>query len=176
MMALLLLGLLFSSQSYAFTLAGSPEAKFDDPKVYIDISSNSCSAIGLNSEELLDFIEEAVDQYWNQVPTCALELVRGERVNIDIASVDTSDEVQLTSLFNTMRDNRILVGCNQGSFTGAANNVLGVGLHGNNRGLVLMNASAGNEFQEETREQQKAVLAHEIGHAFFWGTLPIKSL
>ena len=165
--------LLFSGRLPAFTVMDAAESRFVDSEVAIDVSSNDCSAIGMTPEEVLNLAEEAVDKYWNRIPHCSLELVRGQvvetPVDIDIASDDPDRRLALQGLFDNIGNNRILLGCNAESFNAESGRTLGLGLIYNNRGLVFINAGENNLFQAISREQRLAVLAHEIGHAFGLG-------
>ena len=153
----------------------SGESRFVDPEVAVDVSSSECQALGMTPGQLLDLAVEAVDKYWNRIPHCALNLVRGNVVDVPVDNINLEHESdivkyqQFQAVFDNIGNNRILVGCNSGSFVEGGGRTLALGTIGNNRGLVFVNSSADNIFQSISRNQQLAVLAHEIGHAFGLG-------
>ena len=174
MTAIVLLILFFSTQSHAFTVLDAGESRFINPEVAIDVSSSDCSAIGMSSNELLDFAMKAVDKYWNRIPHCSLNLIKGSVVNVPVGNINIDDESgnsqQFRAVMDNVENNRILLGCNQNSMSFARNGqTLALGTIYNNRGLVLVNSSDNNLFQTISQEQQLATLAHEMGHAFGLG-------
>ena len=169
MVRVFLILLFFSTESWGFTVTRDREERFVNSEVSIDVSSDDCSAVGMNSEEVMDFVEEAIEKYWNRIPHCSLNLTRGNIVNVPVYEINLTLADQVRALFNNIGNNRILVGCNDGSFPEEDRNTLATGQIYNNRGLVFINASDNNIFQRVTKEQRLAVFAHEIGHAFGLG-------
>ena len=171
---IIVVALLFSVQANAFTVMNASESRFVNPEVAIDVSSSDCSAIGLTTDKLLDLAMESVDKYWNRIPHCSLNLIRGNVVDVPVMDRDIEDDsggsLQFRAVADNVGNNRILLGCNEnsGSFR-QSGQTLALGAIYNNRGLVFINSSSGNIFQRISREQQMAVLAHEIGHAFGLG-------
>ena len=174
MIKILLLGLFFSAHTHAFTVMNASESRFVNPEVAIDVSSSSCRAVGMSPDEILNLAIEAVDKYWNRVAHCSLKLVRGNVVDVPVTTINIEDESgnsqQLRAVLDNIGNNRILLGCNENSKSFQDNaQTLALGFIYNNRGLVFINSSADNIFQKISRNQQLAVLAHEIGHAIGLG-------
>lgn len=165
--------LLFMTHAYSFTLV-SGEPKFPTSEVIVDVSSNSCSNIGLSSEDLLQLAEEAADEYWNKVPTCALELKRGSVKGVDVSSEDPGTQAGANALYSKAENNHILIGCNSNATLFPANSsTLAVGTiytaSAGVRGVVLINNTATTPFNRMDQREKWATLAHEIGHAFGLG-------
>ena len=164
--------LLVFSDTHAFTLISEHESSFVNPEVAIDFTSRGdCSALGMTVNEVFDLVMESVDKYWNRVPHCRLNLVRGNMVDIPIDGIDIIKPIlgtsQLRAVIERVANNRILVGCNAESFDSPR--ILAAGTIANNRGLVFINASSESYFRTSSRNERLAVLAHEIGHAFGLG-------
>jgi len=171
--ALLLLLTFVTLDTHAFTVE-SGEPKYPTNDVSFDIARNSCSNIGLSVNELQDFAEEAVDEYWNKVSTCALELKRGSISTADVSSEDATSQAGLNALYNKAETNRILIGCNSNATLFPANSTtLAVGsiMSGSAgmRGIVLINNTATTPFTTMSKRDKLATIAHEIGHAFGLG-------
>ena len=165
--------LITSMKTFAFTVE-SGEPKFPTNEVSFDIAGNSCSNIGLSVNELQDFAEEAVDEFWNKVSTCALELKRGSISTADVSSDDATSQAGLNSLYDKAEENRILIGCNSNATLFPANSsTLAVGTimsgSGGMRGVVLINNTATTPFTTMSKRDKLATIAHEIGHAFGLG-------
>ncbi len=91
---LLLFLLAICRPAMPFTLTSESEYRFPDSKITIDVSQDDCTGAGYNSpEDLLDDIGEAMDEYWNRIPTCALELPKGSVRNISLAANDISTAI-----------------------------------------------------------------------------------
>lgn len=163
----IILLILSLNTTFAFTLSNSGRVKLPDPKVGIVVASNTCSAAGFNSaQEFADLIKESVDEYWNRVPTCALEL---EVEGVD-SSIDTTSDT-LTQAIQKARVGKILIGCSDNSSLFDSASILGVGsintLSGD-RGVLLIN-NASSTFANQTQQEKLAIIAHELGHAFGLG-------
>ena len=159
------------ARAQAFTVMSEQEPRFINPEVAIDFASDGdCSHIGMTTNEVFDLVMEAVDKYWNRVPHCGLNLVRGSVVDVRIGDIDIigeNEDIPRRAVIDNIANNRILVACNGASFESPE--TLAAGTIGNNRGLVFINASSGSFFATVNPTQRLAVLAHEIGHAFGLG-------
>ena len=143
----------------AFTLLGR-NLKFDNPNVTVNISSNSCANAGISHDELFSLVEEAMENYWNAVPTSALELSRGGIIAVDV----DGDLAQLQP------NNTILVGCSaHTSFDAGSSYPEGLGGMGRSGqkvyGFVLVNNVYTGGWATGTHQRLLYVIAHELGHA-----------
>lgn len=167
---------ILSFSSHAFTLNNSAAASFENDEVTINVAEIDCPGLsGITYTDLLDIAGEAVERFWNTVPTSALELVRGSVKSVSsnyytaliCSNADTNNCTPNAAL---VVQGDILISCNNNSsnFSGSSH-VLAVGAPNNisgdqiNGALVLVNDD-GN-FDTLSRDEQIAVIAHEIGHA-----------
>lgn len=160
--------LIFSSiTASAFTLSNSGRVKLPDPKVKVVIASNTCSVAGFNSaQELADMVKESVDEYWNRIPTCALEL-EVEGVN---SGIDTTSDTLLQAI-QKAETGKILIGCSDNATLFSSSGILGVGsinTASGDRGVLLLN-NKDTTFANQTQQEKLAIIAHELGHAFGLG-------
>lgn len=160
--------LLVSFNSFSYTYLSAARDVFPNPHVSINFSSNTCPNAGLNSTaDIVSAVMEAVNKFWNKVPTSALYLKQGSTLAFD------SDGKTLTDLLNATSANTILVGCNDDEFSSA--NTLGIATFQcasatNCRGALLLNNNAtSNPIANGSRAQLLSTIAHEIGHAFGLG-------
>lgn len=156
-----------SLSSFGFTLSNSGRVKLPDPKVKLVIASNTCSTAGFNSaQELANMVEESVKEYWNRIPTCALELeVEGVNSGIDTSSDTLGQAIQKAEV------GKILLGCSDNATLFTSSGILGVGsintVNGD-RGVLLLN-NRDTTFANQTQQEKLAIIAHELGHAFGLG-------
>lgn len=163
-----LMALLFflSQSAFAFTLSYSNEPHFPTNQITVDVSGDGCSSAGYNSpDELLSAVKEAMDEYWNSVATCAIELKQGSvRSSVSVASDSLSAALAKAS------DNTILVGCSTNSslFGSGVLAIASIDPNGMNKGIVLIN-NTDSTFANLTGQEKLATIAHETGHAFGLG-------
>ena len=172
---LILLIFLLSFNTHGFTLNNSAGAHFKSDEITVNVASHTCNNIGVTNDELLSLAEEAAERFWNTISTSRLIIKRG-----DIRSVSGDFQTGLVCQASTnctptealkVSDN-ILISCNTnaGNFSNSVS-VLGVTVPNNisgdaiNGSLILVNDNAGNQFANKSRDEQIAILAHEIGHA-----------
>lgn len=157
-----LISLFLISNVQAFTLNYSNEAHFQVNEVTIDVAGNSCATAGYNSPaELLDAAVEAANEFWNRVPTCALELKKGSvRSGVDV-STDS-----LSAAIGKANSNSILIGCsnNSGIFTSGILGVANINANNQNQAGVLIN-NVDTSYANLDAREKLATLAHEMGHA-----------
>ncbi len=149
----------------AFTLAYVNEAHFENAEITIDVSQDDCAAAGYNSpDDLLNDVQEAMDEYWNRIPSCALELSKGSVRSVNMATDDRD-----TALAKARRGT-ILVGCSTdtSTFSSATLAVATIDPNDPVRGIVLVNNTS-SIFANLEKREKLATLAHEVGHAFGLG-------
>lgn len=161
--------LLISNIASSYTYLSAARDTFPSNSITINVSSNACANAGLNSTtEVMNAAMEAVDKFWNKVPTSALELKRGSVTSYD------SDGATVSDLIANGAPNTILVGCNDDD-ADFAGSTLGKGTlycysATNCRGALLLNDHpTNNPIANGTRAQLLSTIAHEIGHAFGLG-------
>jgi len=164
----ILLSLFFGGfELHAFTLTTSTGVKLPDPNVKVVIAGNNCDAAGFNSANALaEMVKESVDEYWNRISTCALEL---EVTGAD-SGVNTSSDTLIEALEKTPLGT-ILVGCSDNAALFASSSTLGVGsinTVSGDRGVLLLN-NRDTTFANLEAQEKLAVIAHELGHAFGLG-------
>jgi hypothetical protein len=173
--------LLISLNSYAYTFNNNFAARFKDNEVKITIDElTTCS--GMSIYELEDIIKDAVNDFWNIVPTSSLKIVPSgfssatTNINSGILCSPT-DETCITNaggnLIPTVKN--IVVACNtEGDNFGNSTEVLAVAIPNKFDGknivgsIVLINDNS-STFFNLPRAKKVAVLAHEIGHAIGLG-------
>ncbi len=148
---------------WPFTLSYSNEAHFSTNQITVDVAGDGCSLAGFNSaNDLLTKVVEAMDEYWNRIPTCALELSGGSvRSGVSVAS-----DPSLSAALAKANENTILVGCSTNTSLFGAGTLAIASIDPNNsvRGAVLIN-NTDSSFANLTEREKLATLAHEVGHA-----------
>lgn len=175
--------LVIHSQVFAFTLNTSFAAAFDKDEVVINMADHDCDQIPFTNDEILSMATEAMNKFWNRVPTSFLKLRRGSHVTV---SSDFETERLCTSNSGSCTPNpdlagatEILISCNVDTGTGSpnfpSNSVLAVTLPINTDGraikgsVILINNKSGTGAASLSREEFISVLGHEVGHAFGLG-------
>lgn len=179
----LLLLLSLSSVTHAFTLNNNFGAAFKDStvKVYIDELSHCPNSL-LTIYNLKDMIDEANDRFWNRVPTSKLKLISGgfspTTTNITTGRLCApTDETCITAAGGTVIPpvDEIVISCNNNGLNFGGDSVLAVTVPNNFSGkkitgaVILIQDTTDSLFQTLSRDQQIAVIAHEIGHAIGLG-------
>lgn len=167
-----------------FTLNNSVGAHFKDNEVKVRVTSISgnCNATGITGAEIYGLIGDAIDDFWNTVPTSRLKLKKG-------GMLETSDNDFLTGklcLIGSDCDgatpipavSEIVITCNTSAdnFPGGSSllaltmpTVLkGSAIKG---AVIAINATNGS-FANLSHSKKVAVIAHEIGHAIGLGHDP----
>ena len=159
---LLLFIIFYPLSSYSFTLLSANPPQYGTDEVVFNVANDNCLNIGLAPETLLDLVEDAMDQYWNSVPTSRLKFVRG-----GVTTNSANGEATISSFItNSGSVDTIIVGCNndfganagQGGYQSDSTGVKGGFLINDNSQVATL-----------SKEQRMALIAHEIGHAFGLG-------
>ncbi|NCN28096.1 matrixin family metalloprotease [bacterium] len=158
---LTLLSFAASVTSSAFTLIITNPARYATNNVEIRIANNDCDNLGLSAQDVKDMVAISVGQYWNTVPSSKIRFHSG-------SFVDVAEDASLTDMKNSIEDNQIIIGCSKNSDLFDSANILAVGtmtVSAPARGIVAINNTAGSRFSSLSESNQRATLAHEMGHA-----------
>ncbi len=175
---LLIYALLSISNVYAFRLITNTSATFSSKEVKFHVTSNStCSNAGISNTELLSIAEDAVNSYWNKVPSSSLRLKKGSIYNTtdalyltgELCASDSVSSCDPATTVPTAGD--IIIACNSNTTNfpnsaylaiSAPNNVSGSKITG---AVVLINDTPTTAFAGLSYAEKRSVLAHELGHA-----------
>jgi hypothetical protein len=156
-----------TNKTMAFTLNPDTGKGFKKNDIDINIASTDCSGAGFSTQTMASMVKDAVNDYWNQVPTSALYLKsKGISSSIDIDGDDFDDAL------NKAQTNTILAGCNDDVPDFSNSSILGAAVmdcNGENCKAVLILNANNSALQNMTRAERVAVIAHELGHAFGLG-------
>lgn len=160
--------LLTQFNCFAFTLNPNTGKGFKDTEVNIYIADTDCSGAGFTTAQYRTLIKEAVNKFWNAVPTSSLRLdVKEIRSDIDIDGDDHEAAIQKAPM------NSILAGCNDSAEDFDDASILGSALmtcSGNNcQAVLILNAHPNSSLPDKSSSTIEAIIAHELGHAFGLG-------
>jgi len=146
--------LTISTNGHSFILISSDAALPDGKNVKINISYSSCSTAGITHDDLKNYIQESLDNYWNNVGSSSLF--------IEYGGVITST--------NTPSGNTIYVRCTTEGFTKSSNcypeATGGQNSSGESKyGIININNYLANCWQTRSHDRLLYVFAHEMGHA-----------
>ena len=163
----LLIPFIYSSFVFGFTI-NQDMGGFNSNNVNIEIANSDCSGAGFSTSNYSTLIKDAVKEYWNSIPTSALYLkVVGINTSIDI------DGDQFSAAINKAKTGTILAGCNDDVTDFTDGSILGAAVatcdSSGCRSVLILNAHANSSLKDMSDSEIKAVIAHEIGHAFGLG-------
>lgn len=184
----LILSLLFSSSSFAWTLNNNFVASFEDNnvKVYID-SDTACNGI-FYSDEFESVVKASINKYWNKVTTANLNLSFAGfsepvlTMNHGRLCSPTDDDCITAARAAGQAQGEeglipsvdgIVIACNDNNLNFGGTNVLAVTVPNKFSGkkikgaVILINADS--TMGALTRDDQIGVIAHEVGHALGLG-------
>lgn len=161
-----------SSRSFAFTL--NTGDAFNSKEVEVEVANDDCSPGGFSTEEYVGLIEDAVEKYWNSVPTAKLKLkVKGVNSSVSL------DGHTFVTAINQVEKNKILAGCNDDaeSFDGSStssgySSTLGAAVMDCSdgcRSVLILNIHSTSLIGSLDRGELEATIAHELGHAIGLG-------
>lgn len=160
-----ILAFFISQSASAFTLSESQGRSFSNDEIDVFIASTSCDNAGFSTSELTSMVQNAVDDYWNKVPTSALYLdVKGIEPSFDLNNRSHSEAIN-----SFVPAGSIVAGCNN-DFDDPA--ILGgavIDCSNGCKAVLILNAMNGSNLANKSRADVEAVIAHEIGHAIGLG-------
>lgn len=180
MRLLLLLTTLLSLEARAFTLNNTIGARFKDAEVDVRVGINPTNCPnGIDLDEIASLLDDAVNEFWNRVPTSRLRLKNGGTFN---TGNDDYFNGELCLLGGSgacapavPTAEGIVITCNTNTINNFPDpSLLALTLPNLIRGkdiksaVVLINASSPN-FNNLSRNKKVAVIAHELGHAIGLG-------
>jgi hypothetical protein len=188
MMKYLFLALFTISFAHAYTLNNNFGASFKDNKVkvYVD-SGTTCAVNNITVTELESMIQPAVEKFWNEVPTSALELDPAgfstaiftmnhgrlcSPTDNNCITTGNADPDPTKRLIPAVTD--IIIACNDNSANFGGTGVLAVTVPNKFSGkkiagaVILINDIV-STFGDLSKSDQISVIAHEIGHAIGLG-------
>ena len=184
-MKIFILLFLLSTAAHAYTLNNNFGGAFKDSKVKVLVDEQTtCQNVGLTVYELQDMVAEAVEKFWNKVPTSSLRLdaagfsppvpnISSGRL---CSATDDACVSGATSAGNLIPPvDEIVIACNNYTANYGGPGVLAVTIPNKFSGkkilgaIILLNEDPATPFAALSRSDKVSVIAHEIGHAIGLG-------
>jgi hypothetical protein len=169
---------LLVTNASAFTLNNSLAARYKKSKVSVRVASNTdtCTNAGTTESELLSYVEPAIEEFWNGVPTSRLRLVEDGYLETSDANFRTGKLCvigEATCTGATIPEvSDIVITCNNNTVNNfPTSTLLALTLPTNLRNknilgsVIIINDAAGSLFGQLSKAEKISVIAHEIGHA-----------
>ncbi len=162
----LLMGLLAPS-AQAWTLNNSSRSGYSSSEITVYVSTVGCSSI-LSTDQVEAYVKEAIDEFWNKVPTSSLKLSYGGTVATSLDGYASASAAAVNTSVNS-----IVVGCNDDAAEFSSFGVLAVGgitCSGTDcKGAVIFNSAGNSQVPSTSHAQLLGAFAHEFGHALGLG-------
>ena len=146
-------------EAHAFTLLTRNPARYPN-EITIRTSDADCANAGLTAKGLREFVERAVDDYWNSVPTSRAKFKLGPTITIPASA--TTDQMIALGI-----EGEIIVGCSDNATTFTSTSTLAKGGMQTNVaiGVVAINDIVSTQFATVDDLSRVSTFAHELGHA-----------
>ncbi|HXH31046.1 MAG TPA: matrixin family metalloprotease [Bacteriovoracaceae bacterium] len=184
-MKALVLFFLLTAQAEAYTLNNNFGGAFKDSNVDVLVDEQTtCPNVGLTVYELQDIVSEAVENFWNKVPTSNLRL-SAAGFSAPVANISdgklcsATDDACISAAMSAGNlippVNEIIIACNTLNTNFGGANVLAVTIPNKFSGkkiegaIILLNEDPSSSFSNLSRDDKVSVIAHEIGHAIGLG-------
>lgn len=177
MKKILVLTFLFCLQlnlsSFACTTMSPNGARllFDRVDVYVS-SDASCSDAGVTGEQLLRLTQQAIDQFWNKIPSSRLRFVLAGYWDQDVVRFETGKlcNPNITcDNSNVPITNQVIISCNDNTSNFSASTYAKTSIMVDSNYItganILLNNINGSVFGTLSETRKLWVIAHELGHA-----------
>lgn len=151
--------LTLSAHANAFTLLFPDPPRFGN-EIIIRTSNADCPNANLTAQQLREFVQRGIDDYWNSIPTSKAKFKLGSSITIPASS-------SLQDMVDLAKNGEIIVGCSDDAATFPSASILAKGgmIGSAPRGVVAINDIAATLFDDSDELARVSTFAHELGHA-----------